>query len=288
MTQFHSDYSLFGFSRTEIKKFLEIHGISASLNLPQIDPLRSKFPAWAEELKAKEIFTAWQAASILIGVNPYSPDAENLQYDERFNLAKDLLDEAVTVGKLKAELRNGNYGGNTFAHADLRAWAASVRREWCIPSLDYLDSFEAVSSAPGSNDVVLERLQQSERENAGLQADKTRLTESLEKAHAKIDQQQQQLAEAAEKLISETRSKTEFQSEFDSLKADALEGKTKSTLQRILGGIAMSGCGLDIHANRIDGISQAVSDLALMGVTIKEDTLRKHLKAAAELIPKPK
>lgn len=285
---FHSDYHLYGFSKAEIEQFLGLHGIPVPLLPLQMNKTNTKFPAWAEELKAKEIFTAWQAASILIGVNPYSPDAENLQYDERFNLAKDLLDEAVTVGKLKAELRNGNYGGNTFAHADLRAWAASVRREWCIPSLDYLDSFEAVSSAPGSNDVVLERLQQSERENAGLQADKTRLTESLEKAHAKIDQQQQQLAEAAEKLISETRSKTEFQSEFDSLKADALEGKTKSTLQRILGGIAMSGCGLDIHANRIDGISQAVSDLALMGVTIKEDTLRKHLKAAAELIPKPK
>lgn len=283
--KYHSDYYDYGFSRSEIEKFL----LGYEIKLVQYTavPTLSKpiTPDWAEELKAKEFFTVWQAASVLINVNPFSSDSDNLQYDERYNVARDLLGEAARLGKIKAELKHGEY---TYHQKDLRAWAASIKRDWCIPPLDENESNAIVISDPKSNDVVLQRLQQSERENVILQADKTRLTESLEKAQAKINQQQQQLAEAADKLISETRSKTEFQSEFDSLKADALEGKTKSTLLKLLGGMAMIGAEIDIHATRIAGINQTVGDLALKGVVVDESTLSKRLKEAAELIAKPR
>jgi vacuolar-type H+-ATPase subunit I/STV1 len=283
--KFHSDYYDYGFSRNEIEKFLLGYEINLVKDTSVTTLSRPKTPVWAEELKAKEFFSVWQAASVLINVNPFSSDSENLQYDERYNVARDLLDEAARLGKIKSERQNGDY---VFHQNEIRTWAASIKREWCIPLLNDNESSAIVISEPKSNDVVLQRLQQSERENVVLQADKTRLTESLDKAQTKIDQLQQQLEEAADKLISETRSKTEFQTEFDSLKADALEGKTKSTLLKLLGGMAMIGAEIDIHATRIAGINQTVGDLALKGVVIDESTLSKRLKEAAELIAKPR
>lgn len=286
--KFHSDYYEYGFSRNEIEKFLLSYDIHLTIESPTLHVQDKKYPDWAEELKAKEIFTVWQAACILIGVNPYSPDNEYLQHDERFNVAKDLIDEAATLNKLKYELRNGKYGGNSFLHGDLRIWAASIQREWCIPPLESIESLSLLDIKPQTDDVVLERLQQSESENAGLQADKVKLRENLEKAQETIILQKQQLTDATNRLTASIREHAIFKTEFDGLKADALEGKTKSTLQKILGGVVMKGYGKDIHASRIAGISEIVSDLALSGVSIKEDTLSKHLKAAAELIPKPK
>ncbi len=282
---FHSDYAIYGFDKIEIENFLESHGINAPLNPPDLVLKSKNVPSWMLDLRAKEIFTVWHAASILIGVNPYSQEFQDLEYDQRFNLAKDLLEEAIAVGKLTAFKKDGQ---DNFYHNDLRTWANSINREWCIPPMTDSRSQVQTSAIPQNNNVVLERLEQVERDNAGLQADKVKLTAKLEKAQETINQQKLQLTDATDRLSISIREHATFQTEFDSLKADALEGKTKSTLLKIVGGIAMSGCGMDIHANRLDGISQTVDDLALMGVTIKEDTLRKHLKAAAELIPKPK
>jgi hypothetical protein len=285
--KFHSDYYDYGFSRIEIEKFLLGFDIKLTAEEPPLALQDNKFPEWAEELKAKEVFTAWQAASILIGANPYTPDHDNLQYDERYNLAKDLLDEAVTVNKLKGDLPNGTHGGYSFRHSDLRVWAASIQRDWCIPRLENIEATETVNIKLQNNDVVIERLQQSERENAGLLADKAKLSENLAKAQETVTLQKQQLKDAADRLAASMRQNATFQTEFDSLKADALEGKTKSTLLRMLGGMAMIGAEIDIHASRISGLGQTVGDLALKGVVVDDDTLSKRLKEAAALIAKP-
>lgn len=67
-------------------------------------PQTTAYPVWATELKTKEMFTVWQAASVLIKMNPFGVEYESLQYNERYNVAKDLLDEAAELGKIKSEL----------------------------------------------------------------------------------------------------------------------------------------------------------------------------------------
>ena len=114
---FHSDYAIYGFDKIEIENFLESHGINAPLNPPDLVLKSKNVPSWMLDLRAKEIFTVWHAASILIGVNPYSQEFQDLEYDQRFNLAKDLLEEAIAVGKLTAFKKDGqdNFYHNDFA-----------------------------------------------------------------------------------------------------------------------------------------------------------------------------
>jgi hypothetical protein len=64
-----------------------------------------------------------------------------------------------------------------------------------------------------------------------------------------------------------------------------LGNRERNTLLKIIGGLAMDGYGMDIHAPRLDKIAEMVDSLATKGVVVDEDTLRKHLKAAAELVP---
>ncbi len=283
--KYHSEYYKFGFSRSEIEKFLQKYDIVLSKVQVEPTPQTTAYPVWATELKTKEMFTVWQAASVLIKMNPFGVEYESSQYNERYNVAKDLLDEAAELGKIKSELRNGVY---SFHQNDLRVWASSIQREWCIPPLLDFDSTENDISESKSNDVIMQRLQKSEREKVGLQTENTKLKENIEAAHKQIKELQKQLEVIADKLIAETKSKASFQSEFDALKTDALEGKTKSTILRLLGGMAMIGAEIDIHAARLVGIKQTVSDLALKGVEVDDDTLSKRLKEAAELIAKPR
>lgn len=187
---FHSNYAIYGFDKIEIENFLESHGINAPLNPPDLVLKSKNVPSWMLDLRAKEIFTVWHAASILIGVNPYSQEFQDLEYDQRFNLAKDLLDEAISVGKLTAFKKDGQ---DNFYHNDLRTWANSINREWCIPPLNEKSLNEVIGFKNQNTDVVLEKLQQSEHEKAGLKAEKNQLTEWLATAQETIKQQKQQL-----------------------------------------------------------------------------------------------
>lgn len=63
----------------------------------------------------------------------------------------------------------------------------------------------------------------------------------------------------------------------------------KNTLLKIIGGLAMSGYKMEIHTSRFEKLEGMLRALADQGVEIDPGTLRKHLTAAAELIPpKPK
>lgn len=72
------------------------------------------------------------------------------------------------------------------------------------------------------------------------------------------------------------------------MEAEILEptGKSKNSLLRIIGGMAMAGFGLQIH-ERLTGISELVNDLAEVGVSVSEEHLRNRLREAAALIEPP-
>lgn len=69
---------------------------------------------------------------------------------------------------------------------------------------------------------------------------------------------------------------------------EALEGKSRTTALKIIGGMAMDGYGMDIHASRLN-ISRLVDELAKAGVSVDPKTLSGWIKDAAEVVePKKK
>lgn len=71
---------------------------------------------------------------------------------------------------------------------------------------------------------------------------------------------------------------------IEALERDQLLGKGRSTALKIIGGLAMGGYGVDLHAGRFKGIGEIVNDMSQKGVVVDEDTLRAYLKEAADLI----
>lgn len=85
----------------------------------------------------------------------------------------------------------------------------------------------------------------------------------------------------------------EIRQERDELKAkvDAqastekpLSTKERQTLLKLVAGMAVAGYRHDPQAKRGDTVPQIVSDLDGLGISVDEDTVRKHLKKAAETV----
>lgn len=70
------------------------------------------------------------------------------------------------------------------------------------------------------------------------------------------------------------------------LSDDQAQGKSKTTMLQVIGGLVMANTDMDIHATRLDGLAKLRNDLQTVGVTIGEDALRSYLKEAANLITK--
>lgn len=66
-----------------------------------------------------------------------------------------------------------------------------------------------------------------------------------------------------------------------------LNPKSRNVMLKIIGGMAMAGWGLDIHAPRMnEGFKELLADLERLGCGVSERALRGYLKEAAELIKK--
>ena len=98
---------------------------------------------------------------------------------------------------------------------------------------------------------------------------------------AEIDRLRGELRDNTDELAALT-------SERDALKVDTLSGKAKTTALRIIGGLAMKGYGMDIHADRLERIGEIVKDLQMSGADVTEKTLRMWIKEAAKVIEPPK
>lgn len=281
----HSKYFEYGFNYKEISDFLAEKSVSLGARHSP-DPVTG-YPEWAYELAPITSFTVNQTRVLLVGCNPFDDFYINDSQSKELAIAEHLLWDAIDNGKLISFKKTN--GDDVLKQKDVRTWCESIGRAWCIPLLDkpIVKSSIVVQTVTGEG-AVFERLQRSELDKVDLQTDKSRLTSELEQVQETIKLQNQQLADATEKLVSATNEKAEFQAEFNRLKADALEGKAKSTLLKLIGGMAMIGAEIDIHANRIAGIKQTVDDLALKGVEVDEDTLSKRLKEAAALIKNPR
>jgi hypothetical protein len=65
----------------------------------------------------------------------------------------------------------------------------------------------------------------------------------------------------------------------------SLSTKERESLLKLVIGMAVAGYGYDPKAERSQQIPEIANDLALAGVTMDADTVRKWLRAAAQLLP---
>ena len=94
---------------------------------------------------------------------------------------------------------------------------------------------------------------------------------------AEIGQLREDLRKKADELESLTL-------ERDQLKAEALNGKSKTTALKIIGGMAIDAYRVDIHSNRMNNISEIDQALQTLGANVNAKTLREWLTDAAKVV----
>lgn len=67
-----------------------------------------------------------------------------------------------------------------------------------------------------------------------------------------------------------------------------LNGKARNSALLIIGGLVMSTYKMDIHAKKLNGLSEIVDDLNRVGISITSETVSEWIKESAEIIEKKK
>jgi uncharacterized small protein (DUF1192 family) len=102
--------------------------------------------------------------------------------------------------------------------------------------------------------------------------------------------------ETAMRLVGERDNRiAELQREIDRLinelkaapKDKPLGQRERDTLRKLVIGLAMVAYAYDPKAGRSEVAAEIASDLQQRGLAITDDTVRKHLKESAELLPPP-
>lgn len=271
---YHSDYNSYGFKIDEIADFLFRHEIDIQAGkTPIYRP--APFPDWAAKYRGLRSFRLTDAAEIIIFVNPSGEGFLGDQAQADCDIAMQLLEQAIEDGTLRTG-KDIN-GKTTVFDSELRPWCRSIGRVWCIPAVDPLPDVT-------TDEALLQSLQEVQREKAEL----VQQLVVLQRQHDDREVLKQRASTLAKDVVRLEGEKAALQVELENIRADILAGKNKTTLLTLVGGLAMIGCGMDIHSSRLKGINEMINDLASVGISVKDDTVRLHLKAAAELIPKPK
>lgn len=99
---------------------------------------------------------------------------------------------------------------------------------------------------------------------------------------------QAELSNLLETEIGELREKlAETEAELSLLKADALEGKTRSVAFMVIAALAKQYLKMPIHESRLTGIKEMIKDIECAGGSISESVLKKYIESGAEHLPRP-
>lgn len=69
------------------------------------------------------------------------------------------------------------------------------------------------------------------------------------------------------------------------IEAKALDPRERDSASKIVVGIALAKYGHDLSARRTDTVTKIMHDLDHAGVSVSDETIRKHLKRGVELLP---
>jgi len=275
-----SDFEQCGFDEAEIIPFLAKHGVT----IGDVSPVTTavvdeSFPAWKRVMSLLPRLTDTEAASAFAGIDLNAPGWVSDDDGAELSRWQSLIRRTISAKQLAAEEYDWEHDGKpkewTIAPADLAAWCEAKGLAYPLPGGVTL---------PGTDAGLRDALTSCERERAQWKAK----AEALEAAgdqraslQSEIDRLRRELREGADAVAVLT-------AERDTLKTDALAGKAKTTALKIIGGLAMKGHGMDIHADRLEGIGDMVKDLQAAGADVTEKTLREWIKEAVNVIEPPK
>ncbi len=264
-----------GFLRSEVWPLLEKGGIQVPAVLPAREPACPDWPDWKQVMSLLPTLTNSEAASAFAGVDL---EASGYRSDDEYvevSRWKSVLQRAIVADELTAEATDFDNNG--------------MPTEWCIVPADMVSWCHANGlayplpsrvSLPTTDAGLREALASCDRERAQWK--------SKAESMSVIGGQCESLQIEIERLRGDLRTKTDEQEtltvELNQMKSDALTGKSRTTALKIIGGLAMQGYGLNIHATRLERISDLVRDLQTAGAAVTEKTLRGLLKDAANVI----
>ncbi len=134
------------------------------------------------------------------------------------------------------------------------------------------------SEAAGDSRELLLRLQDSERERLKLQQEVGKLQAQAQEASSRDGKLGEQAAQIG-------KLQADFglaQDEIERLKTEMVQGKSLAALQKMVVGMAVDSYGYNPNEAKSPVTTQIVNDLAKKEISIDPDTVRKHLKRAAD------
>jgi len=264
-----------GFLRSEVWPLLENGGIQVPAVLPTRKPACPDWPDWKQVMSLLPTLTDREAASAFAGVDLRAPGW--LSDDEGVEVSRwnSVLLRAISADELTAKATDFDKDGApsewSIAPVDLASWCLANGLAYPLPSR---------VSLPTTDAGLREALASCDRERAQWKAKAESLAavgSQCASLQAEIERLRGDLRKGSDESAALTR-------ELDQLKADTLAGKSRTTALKIIGGLAMRGYGLDIHAARLNGIGDLVKDLQTAGADVTDKTLLKFLKDAASVI----
>ncbi|GAB1394783.1 hypothetical protein MASR1M60_29470 [Rhodocyclaceae bacterium] len=273
-----SDFQSCGFDEAEIFAFLAKHGVNIGEASASQTPVGETFPDWKRIMALHPKLIDNEAAAAFAGIDLVAPGW--LSDDEHAELSRwqSVIRRAIRAGELVAEAsdfeRDGTPKEWSILPADLAAWCSA--KGWAYP-------LPAGVGLPATDAGLRDALARCEQERAQWKA--------KAEAQAEVGGQRAGLQAEIDRLRGELRAQADdiaaLGRERDVLKADALSGKARTTALKIIGGLAMQGYGMTIHAERLEGIAELVKDLEKAGAAVTEKTLREWIKEAANVIDPP-
>jgi hypothetical protein len=278
--KFLSDFHSCGFEEAEIITFLAKHGISIGDAPVSPAPVAGdSSPDWKRIMAVLPKLTDTEAASAFVGLDLAGPGW--LSDDDQAELSRwqSVIRRAILAGDLAAYEsdfeRDGTPKEWSIFPADLAAWCAAKGLAYPLPGGVDL---------PATDAGLRNALTSCDQERAQWKA-------KVGALEATGDQRASLQAEV-DRLRGELRAKTDevavLTRDRDALKTVTLSGKGRSTALKIIGGLAMKGYGMTIHADRLEGIADMVKDLEKVGAGVTEKTLREWIKEASNVIDPPK
>ncbi len=176
----HSDeYNTHGFDKAIIfdkflKKGIDLSSIDAIPDAT-LDTAPDTIPAWANMLKAVNVFTGYEAACILSGIDPYDP---HFHADKiRAGLLAISHNDLGLINIPSAEGDIDNEQNRSYKHSDLRAFAKKAGYKWIIPEIN-LSADNVLQSS--DNSELLQQLSTLESENQRLESENQKLKRQLD------------------------------------------------------------------------------------------------------------
>lgn len=232
---------------------------------------------WDRGIHFRKWFQLDEAACIIEGIHP-----DNLRDWGSQRKPPNITSMLQALLDTQSELEINNEGSNGVpwyvraSHQSIANWCNRRELKWPLKPAPQAQPRAGATDA--SN--LAQRLAEAE-----LKAD--RLAQELSITTTERDRLRHELQGLTDDLVSAKKEAAQSMSALQKANADLLEGKGRTSMLKLVGGMALI-CGATIHDQRLEGLKFITDRLDKAGASVGDDTVRKILKEAAQLIPQPK